>query len=83
VHHLSKIGGCNILIYIYQIYIHKEREDGGKGVEEDSGKFYFGKSNIDMPCTIFALTHGEGSDSGPYPMQSKKGTGHRAAGCFT
>ena len=47
-------------------------------------KFFFGSysATIFTPCTIHTDTL-PGSDSAPHPVQSKKGAGATAAGCFT
>jgi dihydroorotase len=36
-----------------------------------------------MTCIVYGLTERKGSDSAPHPVQSKKGAGSIAAGCFT
>jgi len=54
-----------------------------RAVIDGSGKFFFGKLTSDVTCIANELTDREGSDSAPHPIQSKKGSGPAAAGCFT
>ena len=54
-----------------------------RAVVEGSGKFFFGKLIGDTGCLTYVVTKRKGSDSAPHPVQSKKGAGSTAAGCFT
>ncbi len=54
-----------------------------RAVVEGSGKFFFGQSTGYMTCIAKQLMSSKGSDSAPHPVQSKKGAGGTAAGCFT
>lgn len=54
-----------------------------RAIVEDSGKFFFGNQTVDATYVTHELTDRKGSDSAPHPIQSKKGEGRTAAGCFT